>query len=100
MSDPPRRLKGRSVLDDATADQIRHLAVGSHLLEARIRQAILGQLLAKAKRWSGLRRSWIWPRPSPGRLTPVRLMADRACRLGGHRVDSRGLGLPLTGSWR
>jgi hypothetical protein len=35
------------VLDDATAEQIRKLAIQSHRLEAQVRQAILGQLLAQ-----------------------------------------------------
>jgi hypothetical protein len=32
------------VLDDATFEQVRELAMGSHLLEAKVRNAILGQL--------------------------------------------------------
>jgi hypothetical protein len=35
------------VLDDVTAEQVRELAIGSHLLEAKVRNAILGQLLAQ-----------------------------------------------------
>ena len=35
------------MLDDATADQVRELALGSHLLEAQVRNAILHQLLAQ-----------------------------------------------------
>jgi hypothetical protein len=41
------------VLDDQTAEQVRQLAVGSHLLEAQVRQAILGQLLAQGQQVVG-----------------------------------------------
>jgi hypothetical protein len=41
------------VLDDQTAEQVRELAVGSHLLEAQVRQAILGQLLAQGQQVVG-----------------------------------------------
>ena len=42
------------MLDDATADQVRELAIGSHLLEAQVRQAILGgQLMAQASQVVG-----------------------------------------------
>lgn len=37
------------MLDDATAEQVRELAVGSHLLEAKVRNAILGQLMAQGE---------------------------------------------------
>jgi hypothetical protein len=41
------------MLDEQTAQQIRELAVGSHLLEAKVRRAILGQLDAQASQVVG-----------------------------------------------
>ena len=43
------------MLDDETAAQIRELAVGSHRLEAEVRRAILGQLLAQGEEVVGAR---------------------------------------------
>jgi hypothetical protein len=43
------------VLDDQTAEQVRQLAVGSHVLEAQVRRAILGQLSAQASEVVGAR---------------------------------------------
>jgi hypothetical protein len=37
------------VLDDVTAAQVRELAVGSHLLEAKVRQTILWRLYAQSE---------------------------------------------------
>jgi len=37
------------VLDDHTAEQVRELAVGSHVLEAKVRQAILRKLFAQSE---------------------------------------------------
>ena len=36
------------MLDDQTAEQIHELAVGSHVLEAKVRRAILEQLEAQS----------------------------------------------------
>jgi hypothetical protein len=44
-----------TVLDDQTAEQVRELAVGSHVLEAQVRRAILGQLSAQASEVVGAR---------------------------------------------
>ncbi len=41
------------MLDDDTAEQVRELAVSSHLLEAKVRNAILGQLLAQGNQVVG-----------------------------------------------
>jgi hypothetical protein len=41
------------MLDDASADQVRELAIGSHVLEAQVRRAILGQLLAQSNQVVG-----------------------------------------------
>jgi hypothetical protein len=41
------------VLDDVTAEQVRELAIGSHLREAKVRNAILGQLLAQGEQVVG-----------------------------------------------
>ncbi len=41
------------MLDDQTAEKVRELAVGSHLLEAQVRQAILGQLMAQGQQVVG-----------------------------------------------
>jgi hypothetical protein len=35
------------MFDEPTAAEVRELSVGSHLLEAQVRNAILGQLLAQ-----------------------------------------------------
>lgn len=43
------------MLDDQTAEQVRQLAVGSHVLEAQVRRAILGQLSAQASEVVGAR---------------------------------------------
>jgi hypothetical protein len=43
------------VLDDDTAEQIRELAVGSHVLEAKVRRAILEQLLTQGEQVVGAR---------------------------------------------
>ena len=45
--------KEGQVLDDAAAEQVRELAVGSHVLEAQVRRAILGQLLAQSNQVVG-----------------------------------------------
>ena len=41
------------MLDDAAAEQVRELAVGSHMLEAQVRRAILDQLLAQSRQVVG-----------------------------------------------
>lgn len=41
------------MLDDASAEKVRELAIGSHRLEAQVRNAILGQLLAQANQVVG-----------------------------------------------
>lgn len=45
----------RTMLDDDTAQQIQEHAVASHLLEAKVRRAILGQLFAQADQVVGAR---------------------------------------------
>ncbi|HEY1634915.1 MAG TPA: hypothetical protein VGF64_09175 [Acidimicrobiales bacterium] len=43
------------MFDDQTAEQIRDLAVGSHVLEAKVRRAILEQLFAQSEQVVGAR---------------------------------------------